>query len=171
MYGRVFTSQSDIYMLPSDNKEHTRLDLQHYALRCNLNSLYPYQHLVQYALRKDQDPPPEILDVGELRCQRYLVSGGLKLMMMFQGQDQVDGQRLSYSAHFHFGSSVALYAFFDRRAVEMATEFPHAAVTGMDLTPPTQLNHAEIPPNCRYATIADLWVLIYGQSFSVPDLS
>lgn len=51
-------------MLPADDDEHSRLDMQHLALRLHLNSLYASKHLVENALREAQEPPPAVLDVG-----------------------------------------------------------------------------------------------------------
>lgn len=92
-------------MLPADDDEHSRLDMQHLALRLHLNSLYPSKHLVDHALREGQDPPPAVLDVGT-------------------------------------GSG--------RWAIDIALQFPHAEVVGLDLVPPATVTETTVPPNCRF---------------------
>lgn len=37
-----------------------------------------------------------------------------------------------------------------RRALEMARQFPHAEVVGLDLVPPVLVTEDEIPINCRF---------------------
>lgn len=63
-YGRAFNTQTDNYLLPGDIEEHERLDVQHYANRFHIGGLYAYKPLVDYALRRDQSPPPAIFDIG-----------------------------------------------------------------------------------------------------------
>ncbi|KAG9028012.1 hypothetical protein FS837_004014, partial [Tulasnella sp. UAMH 9824] len=104
LLGRAF-NQSDHYMLPADDDEHSRLDMQHLALRLHLNSLYPSKHLVDHALREGQDTPPAVLDVGT-------------------------------------GSG--------RWAIDIALQFPHAEVVGLDLVPPATVTETTVPPNCRF---------------------
>ncbi|KAG8896659.1 hypothetical protein FRC01_011685, partial [Tulasnella sp. 417] len=64
LHGRAFNNQSDLYLLPADDHEHSRLDLQHLSLRLHLGSLYASKHLVEAALKPDPDFPPAVLDVG-----------------------------------------------------------------------------------------------------------
>ncbi|KAG8871303.1 hypothetical protein FRB97_008816 [Tulasnella sp. 331] len=105
LHGRAFTSQSDDYMLPADDREHSRLDLQHNVLKFHLRSLYPYPRWVERLLRPDQERQPAVLDIGT-------------------------------------GSG--------RWAVEMALQFPHIEVLGIDLVPPVLLDIDMIPYNCRF---------------------
>ncbi|KAG8964298.1 hypothetical protein FRC05_003848 [Tulasnella sp. 425] len=114
---------SDHYMLPADGDEHSRLDMQHLALRLHLNSLYASKHLVENALREGQDPPPAVLDVGT-------------------------------------GSG--------RWAIDMALQFPHAEVVGLDLVPPATVAETAIPPNCRFEVDdANLSFEHYKECFNV----
>ncbi|KAG8926612.1 hypothetical protein FRC00_002739 [Tulasnella sp. 408] len=64
VHGRAFNNQSDLYILPADDHEHSRLDMQHLALRLHLGSLYASKHLVEAALKPNPDCPPAVLDVG-----------------------------------------------------------------------------------------------------------
>ncbi|KAG8955737.1 hypothetical protein FRC04_007728 [Tulasnella sp. 424] len=122
LHGRAF-NQSDHYMLPADGDEHSRLDMQHLALRLHLNSLYASKHLVENALREGQDPPPAVLDVGT-------------------------------------GSG--------RWAIDMALQFPHAEVVGLDLVPPATVAETAIPPNCRFEVDdANLSFEHYKECFNV----
>ncbi|KAG8875872.1 hypothetical protein FRB97_004667 [Tulasnella sp. 331] len=105
LHGRAFASQSDGYMLPADDREHSRLDLQHNIVKFHLRRLYPYPRWVEWLLRSGQAQPPAVLDIGT-------------------------------------GSG--------RWAVDMALQFPHAEVLGIDLVPPVLLNVDTIPHNCRF---------------------
>ncbi|KAG8924777.1 hypothetical protein FRC02_010200 [Tulasnella sp. 418] len=105
LYGRAFNSQSDNYMLPADDVEHTRLDIQHDLLKLHLRGLYPAVDLVRAALSPQHSPCPAVLDIGT-------------------------------------GSG--------RWVLEMAMEFPHAEVVGLDLAPPTLKGINNIPANCRF---------------------
>ncbi|KAG8894147.1 hypothetical protein FRC00_009456, partial [Tulasnella sp. 408] len=64
VHGRAFNNQSDLYILPADDHEHSRLDMQHLALRLHLGSLYASKHLVEAALKPNPNCPPAVLDVG-----------------------------------------------------------------------------------------------------------
>ncbi|KIO23680.1 hypothetical protein M407DRAFT_9326 [Tulasnella calospora MUT 4182] len=90
--GRKFQTTNDAYYLPTDSGEHSRLDLQHEALRLMLD--------------------------GELYQAPELVKASL--------------------------------------AIEMAEEFPHADVLGIDLVQPNILSDPtrRVPPNCSFQ-IAD----------------
>ncbi|KAG8925392.1 hypothetical protein FRC03_002497 [Tulasnella sp. 419] len=104
LHGRAFNTQSDTYMLPADDVEHSRLDVQHNLLRLNLNnSLYPAPELVRKVLAPGPEAP-SVLDIGT-------------------------------------GSG--------RWVLDMAAEFPHAEIVGLDLAPPTLTGIADIPSNCR----------------------
>ncbi|KAG9044043.1 hypothetical protein FS837_008858 [Tulasnella sp. UAMH 9824] len=123
MHGRAFNNQSDLYSLPADDHEHSRLDIQHLALRLHLGSLYASKHLVETALKPNPDCPPAILDVGT-------------------------------------GSG--------RWALDMAIQFPHAEVVGLDIVPPVLLTDADVPDNCRFEVDdANLSFAHYENSFNV----
>ncbi|KAG8979154.1 hypothetical protein FRC05_009364 [Tulasnella sp. 425] len=125
LFGRAF-NQSDHYMLPADDDEHSRLDMQHLALRLHLNSLYPSKHLVDHALREGQEPPPAVLDVGT-------------------------------------GSG--------RWAIDMALQFPHVEVVGLDLVPPATVTETSVPPNCRFEVDdANLSFEHYDNCFNVVHM-
>ncbi|KAG8960144.1 hypothetical protein FRC03_007009 [Tulasnella sp. 419] len=110
LHGRAFNSQSENYMLPADDTEHTRLDMQHDTLRLHLNGLYPAADQVKAALSPEKSERPAVLDIGT-------------------------------------GSG--------RWALDMAVEFPHAQIVGLDLAPPTiSLKGPEaIPQNCRFEVV------------------
>ncbi|KAG8883516.1 hypothetical protein FRB97_006499 [Tulasnella sp. 331] len=130
LHGRAFTSQSDGYMLPADDKEHSRLDLQHNVLKCHLRSLYPHPRWVEWLLRPDQERQPAVLDVGA-------------------GSGRCDESR-------------------HKRAVDMASQFPHAKVLGIDLVPPVLLGINTIPHNCRFEVDdANLSMAHYKDCFDV----
>ncbi|KAG8869617.1 hypothetical protein FRB98_002328, partial [Tulasnella sp. 332] len=123
LYGREFTSQSENYMLPADDKEHSRLDLQHNIVKFHLRSLYPYPRWVEWLLRPSQERNPAVLDIGT-------------------------------------GSG--------RWPVEMALQFPHAEVLGIDLVPPVLLTIDTIPSNCRFEVDdANLSMLHHKDCFDV----
>ncbi|KAG8884541.1 hypothetical protein FRB99_004517 [Tulasnella sp. 403] len=91
-------------MLPADDEEQDRQDVEHRVLTLVLDSLYAAPELILRAMAPKQDRTPAILDVGT-------------------------------------GSGMW--------AMDMAREFPHAEVVGIDLTPPT-LHNTHLPPNCRF---------------------
>ncbi|KAG9015308.1 hypothetical protein FRB93_013008 [Tulasnella sp. JGI-2019a] len=123
VHGRAFTSQSDHYMLPADDREHSRLNLQHNLLRHHLGALYPYSRQVEWILRPGQPSRPAVLDIGT-------------------------------------GSG--------RWAVEMALQFPHVDVLGVDLVPPVLLTVDTIPLNCRFEVDdANLSMSHHAESFDV----
>jgi len=64
LHGRAFSNQSDMYLLPADDEEHSRLDIQHSLLRVFLDGLYTTKEVVEHALRQDQSHTPAILDIG-----------------------------------------------------------------------------------------------------------
>ncbi|KAG8926111.1 hypothetical protein FRC03_009672 [Tulasnella sp. 419] len=106
LFGRAFNAHKDNYVLPADDLEHARLDIQHEILRYSLgNSLYEAPDLVRNALKTGQTERPKVLDIGT-------------------------------------GSG--------RWALEMAIEFPHADVIGIDLAPPKLADASAVPPNCRF---------------------
>ncbi|KAG8934047.1 hypothetical protein FRC02_010639 [Tulasnella sp. 418] len=92
-------------MLPVDDVEHKRQDIQHYVFKLHMNGLYPAKDLVRAVLSPKQPERPAVLDIGT-------------------------------------GSG--------RWALEMAMEFPHAEVIGLDLAPPTLKDIPNIPSNCRF---------------------
>ncbi|KAG8931451.1 hypothetical protein FRC01_001275 [Tulasnella sp. 417] len=123
MHGRAFNTQSDLYMLPADTHEHSRLDIQHLALRLHLGSLYASKHLVEAALQPNPYAKPAVLDVGT-------------------------------------GSG--------RWALDMAIQFPHADVVGLDIVPPVLLTDADVPDNCRFEVDdANLSFAHYESAFNV----
>ncbi|OCH94926.1 S-adenosyl-L-methionine-dependent methyltransferase [Obba rivulosa] len=63
-YGRILNNQNDTYLLPADNEEHRRLDLQHHLITLSLGGLYAAKDLVHRALWPRTDRTPSILDVG-----------------------------------------------------------------------------------------------------------
>ncbi|KIO33922.1 hypothetical protein M407DRAFT_17190 [Tulasnella calospora MUT 4182] len=126
LHGRAFNNQSDLYMLPADDHEHSRLDIQHLVLRLYLGSLYASKHLVEAALRPNPDVRPAVLDVGT-------------------------------------GSG--------RWALDMAMQFPHAEVIGLDIVPPVLLTDADVPDNCRFEVDdANLSFAHYENAFNVVHM-
>ncbi|KAG8955745.1 hypothetical protein FRC04_007736 [Tulasnella sp. 424] len=126
MHGRAFNNQSDLYMLPADDHEHSRLDIQHLALRLFLGSLYASKHLVEAALKPNLEVPPAVLDVGT-------------------------------------GSG--------RWAIDMAVQFPHVDVVGLDIVPPVLLTDADVPENCRFEVDdANLSFVHYENAFNVVHM-
>ncbi|KAG8945441.1 hypothetical protein FRC04_000816 [Tulasnella sp. 424] len=64
-HGRSFQQGDHTYALPTDNGEHSRLDLQHEAVRIMLEGrLYQTPELVRQALAQAEDGTINILDVG-----------------------------------------------------------------------------------------------------------
>ncbi|KAG8912914.1 hypothetical protein FRC00_003500 [Tulasnella sp. 408] len=102
--GRTLNSRNDMYMLPVDDEEQDRQDIEHRALYLVLDGLYAAPDLVAKAMAPRQNRPPAVFDIGT-------------------------------------GSGTW--------AMDMAREFPHAEVVGIDLAPPT-LHSEGIPNNCRF---------------------
>ncbi|KAG9004644.1 hypothetical protein FRB94_002184 [Tulasnella sp. JGI-2019a] len=64
MEGRTLQATSDGYMLPADDVEHGRLDLQHNLLKLKIGGLYFKPEAVRRALAPKQDITPTVLDIG-----------------------------------------------------------------------------------------------------------
>ncbi|KIO22495.1 hypothetical protein M407DRAFT_27991 [Tulasnella calospora MUT 4182] len=64
--GRTFSKQAGaLYTLPTDAKEHNRLDYQHEMIRLLLDdSICPNPDLVNKTLSADANPTPNIIDIG-----------------------------------------------------------------------------------------------------------
>ncbi|KAG8896489.1 hypothetical protein FRC00_005877 [Tulasnella sp. 408] len=106
--GRGFQQQNDAYTLPTDRNEHSRLDLQHEAVRIILGGeLYQTPELVRAALSLRENTKRRILDIGA-------------------------------------GSG--------KWAIEMAEEFPHVDILGIDLMEPDILSDPtrRVPSNCSF---------------------
>ncbi|KAG9048551.1 hypothetical protein FS837_012620 [Tulasnella sp. UAMH 9824] len=106
--GRGFQKKNDAYTLPTDRNEHSRLDLQHEAVRIILGcELYQTPELVRATLSLRENTKRRILDIGA-------------------------------------GSG--------KWAIEMAEEFPHADVLGIDLVEPDVLSDPtrRVPSNCSF---------------------
>ncbi|KAG9049970.1 hypothetical protein FS837_008320 [Tulasnella sp. UAMH 9824] len=64
--GRVFQKTNDAYKLPTDVNEHSRLDLQHEAIRIMLGGeLYQAPELVKAALSPEASTKRRVLDMAE----------------------------------------------------------------------------------------------------------
>lgn len=63
-HGRTFNTVRSEYVLPADEEEHSRLDLQHNMLKLLIESLYTDSELVRKVLAPGQDTRPKVLDVG-----------------------------------------------------------------------------------------------------------
>lgn len=63
---RTFSKQAgSLYSLPTDAKEHNRLDYQHEMIRLLLDdSIYPNPDVVNKALSVEANPTPNIIDIG-----------------------------------------------------------------------------------------------------------
>ncbi|KAG8911011.1 hypothetical protein FRC01_005981, partial [Tulasnella sp. 417] len=63
---RTFSKQAgSLYSLPTDRKEHNRLDFQHEIMRLLLDdSIYPNPDVVDNALTAEANPTPNIVDLG-----------------------------------------------------------------------------------------------------------
>ncbi|KAG8955189.1 hypothetical protein FRC04_009647 [Tulasnella sp. 424] len=106
--GRSFQELNDAYMLPTDSSEHSRLDLQHEAVKLMLGgSIYQAPELVKAALSSRENLKRRVLDVGA-------------------------------------GSG--------KWAIDMAEEFPHVDVLGIDLVLPNVLTDSSRPrpSNCSF---------------------
>lgn len=64
VHGRAFNSSVETYLLPADDEEQSRLDMQHHALVCFLGGLFPWPDKVREALRPQPGYTPGILDIG-----------------------------------------------------------------------------------------------------------
>ncbi|KAG8867456.1 hypothetical protein FRB97_003270 [Tulasnella sp. 331] len=62
--GRAINATSDAYIMPADELEHSRLDLQHECFRRKLGGLFLKPDAVRRALAPNQDVTPTILDIG-----------------------------------------------------------------------------------------------------------
>ncbi|EJT96957.1 S-adenosyl-L-methionine-dependent methyltransferase [Dacryopinax primogenitus] len=98
VHGRSVNAHSDVYLLPADDEETTRLDAQHHMLK----------RLVPGIL----GPIDEVLadEPGKQKCVLDL------------------------------GTGSAIWA------IEVANDYPHVEVVGVDLAP---MQSREFPPNCR----------------------
>lgn len=86
------------------------MDIQHNIYKAMVGGLYPARDLVRRALAPRNGSAPQILDVGTGSGTWYISSA----------PERVRGP--------HNG--------FLGRAIEMALEFPHCEVVGIDLVPP-----------------------------------
>ncbi|KAG8955163.1 hypothetical protein FRC04_009621 [Tulasnella sp. 424] len=129
---RGFQERNEAYRLPIDSEEHSRLDLQHEAVRLMVGGgIYQQPNLVQAALSPAQTHKRRILDVG---------AGSGKWC-----ESSISDSQKEYL------STVTIF-----RAIEMAKEFPDAEVQGIDLVLPTVLTDPSrrVPSNCSFQ-IAD----------------
>ncbi|PVG04205.1 S-adenosyl-L-methionine-dependent methyltransferase [Serendipita vermifera] len=62
--GRTFNALSDLYLLPSDVDEWSRLDKQHVALTVALGAPYPNAEVVNALLSPDEGPRKKVADLG-----------------------------------------------------------------------------------------------------------
>ncbi|KIO26804.1 hypothetical protein M407DRAFT_243608, partial [Tulasnella calospora MUT 4182] len=123
--GRTLNTRNDLYMLPVDDEEQDRQDIEHRALYLVLDGLYAAPDLVAKAMAPRQNRPPAVFDIGT-------------------------------------GSGIW--------AMDMAREFPHAEVVGIDLAPPT-LHSEGIPNNCRFEVDdANLDLSHYADCFNVVHM-
>lgn len=123
--GRTLNTRNDMYMLPVDDEEQDRQDIEHRALYLVLDGLYAAPDLVAKAMAPRQNRPPAVFDIGT-------------------------------------GSGTW--------AMDMAREFPHAEVVGIDLAPPT-LHSEGIPNNCRFEVDdANLDLSHYADCFNVVHM-
>jgi SAM-dependent methyltransferase len=100
-FGRQINSQSDVYQLPADDEEVTRLDLQHRIFKADSRGKNYFGPVAELLAPRPGNEQPAILYLG---C----------------------------------GSGTWI--------IEMAQEFPHCTVLGIDLAPTCDGN---LPPNCR----------------------
>ncbi|KIM19454.1 hypothetical protein M408DRAFT_83532 [Serendipita vermifera MAFF 305830] len=101
---RAYNAMSDVYFLPTDDDEWTRLNKQHIAIFVGLGALYPVPDVVRSILAPKEGEVKRILDLG---CGTGLW------------------------------------------ATEMAKEFPHCEVLGVDLAP-VPIDKMDVPANCRF---------------------
>ncbi|KAG8955188.1 hypothetical protein FRC04_009646 [Tulasnella sp. 424] len=117
---RSFQELNDAYKLPTDSDEHSRLDLQHEAVKLMLGgNIYQSPELVKAALSPREDLKRRVLDVGTGSGKWY--------------EDTIPLKRVS-------------------EAIDMAEEFPHADVLGVDLVMPNVITDSSrrLPPNCSF---------------------
>ncbi|KAG8914671.1 hypothetical protein FRC00_011592, partial [Tulasnella sp. 408] len=132
--GRGFQKTNEAYILPTDSGEHSRLDLQHELVRLMVGGeLYQTPELVRETLSPQENTKRRILDVG---------SGSGKWYSCLSVSNHKPDSHKSDS---HF-----------TRAIDIAQEFPHADVLGIDLVQPNVLSDPtrRVPPNCSFQ-IAD----------------
>ncbi|KIO30068.1 hypothetical protein M407DRAFT_20923 [Tulasnella calospora MUT 4182] len=63
VHGRLLQASDNDYYLPADQDEHSRLDMQHRALKLTMNSLYAQREQVKETLSR-KDRRTALLDVG-----------------------------------------------------------------------------------------------------------
>ncbi|KIM19538.1 hypothetical protein M408DRAFT_334364 [Serendipita vermifera MAFF 305830] len=101
---RTYNAMSDVYYLPADDEEWTRLNKQHTAISIGMGALYPVPSVVRSILAPKEGEVKRILDLG---C----------------------------------GTGIW--------ATEMAKEFPHCQILGIDLAP-VPIDRISVPDNCRF---------------------
>ncbi|KAG8976990.1 endoplasmic reticulum retention protein [Tulasnella sp. 425] len=149
VYGRAFNSSVETYLLPADDEEQSRLDLQHHALVCFLGGLFPWPDKVREALRPQPGYTPGILDIG---TGQFGYSDPPSFIFTPDGNHNSTTQKLK-------GSGIW--------AIQMARKYPHAEVVGLDLAPPL-VPLDSIPENCRFELDdANLSLSHYANSFDV----
>ncbi|KAG9008864.1 hypothetical protein FRB94_012833 [Tulasnella sp. JGI-2019a] len=123
--GRGYPSRSDKYILPCDEEEHQRQDIEHRVLSLVMDSLYAAPELVRRAMVPRPNVVSAVLDIGT-------------------------------------GSG--------SWAMDMAREFPHADVVGLDLVPPN-VSQEDIPSNCRFEVDdVNLDMSHYAKSFNIVHM-
>jgi hypothetical protein len=95
-----------------------------------MESLYAAPDLVLQALAPRQDVTPAILDVGT-------GAGFFLLLELFIDPHPFSIRLRSLVSHRLKPRTNTGIAKYRCRAIEMAQEFPHASVVGLDLVPPT----------------------------------
>ncbi|KAG8897595.1 hypothetical protein FRB99_008052 [Tulasnella sp. 403] len=64
VHGRTVNRTSNHYMLPADEAEHSRLDIQHEMLRLKMDGLFFRPDVVKQILAPRRNPVPAVLDIG-----------------------------------------------------------------------------------------------------------
>lgn len=62
--GRTLNTRNDMYMLPVDDEEQDRQDIEHRALYLVLDGLYAAPDLVAKAMAPRQNRQPAVFDIG-----------------------------------------------------------------------------------------------------------